>query len=133
MLLGEIFYSVAANKCPRCHSGQVFVSNNPYDLHKGLSMYENCSHCHLKYEAEPGYFYGAMYVSYALTVGYGVLSWLVFWLINGTVGLELLWFLLASWIILIPVTFRWSRTLWMNFFTRFQPSMKKKIAESKEA
>lgn len=133
MLLGEIFYSVTANKCPRCHSGPVFVTNNPYHFGKGLTMHEHCPHCHLKYEAEPGYFYGAMYVSYALTVGYGVLSWLAFWLINGSVGLGLLWFLLVSWAVLTPVTFRWSRTLWMNFFTRFQPELKKQVTPGKKA
>jgi len=31
-------------------------------------MNEKCPHCGLKFEIEPGYFYAAMYVSYAFSV-----------------------------------------------------------------
>ncbi|GHE23461.1 hypothetical protein GCM10017764_04290 [Sphingobacterium griseoflavum] len=35
---------------------------------KKQHMYEQCPHCGLKFEIEPGYFYAAMYVSYAFSV-----------------------------------------------------------------
>jgi hypothetical protein len=43
-------------------------------------MYERCAACHLKFEREQGYFLGAMYINYAMTVGivlvgYFVLEW----------------------------------------------------------
>ena len=31
-------------------------------------IHEHCPHCNLHFEIEPGYFYAAMYVSYALNV-----------------------------------------------------------------
>lgn len=31
-------------------------------------MNEKCAHCHFHYEIEPGYFYVAMFVSYAMNV-----------------------------------------------------------------
>ena len=132
MKIAEIVYSVVANKCPRCHSGQVFLTNNPYNLKKTLEMHERCPHCNLKYEAEPGYFYGAMYVSYALTVGFCVLSWLITWLTIGSIGMGFLWFIIASLVILAPVTFRWSRILWMNLFTGYKPELKKQITVDKK-
>lgn len=53
-------------KCPRCRVGNVFVGRT-YSL-KPQKMIEYCSHCNLRYEREPGYFYVAMYVSYALSI-----------------------------------------------------------------
>lgn len=131
MLFTEIVYSVVGNKCPRCHTGKVFTSNNPYNPSSAIHMEERCSHCHLKYEAEPGFFYGAMYVSYALTVGYSVLSWLVWWSLGGGFSLGLMWFIIVSVVALMPVTFRWSRILWLNFFVRYNPELKKHLTSDK--
>ena len=46
-------------------------------FNKGLN-HKNCSHCNLKYEIEPGFFYGAMYVSYALAIGLGCFLFILF-------------------------------------------------------
>jgi uncharacterized protein (DUF983 family) len=62
----DICYSTFANKCPRCHAARVFESNNAYNFKNGLKMYKHCASCGLKYEREVGYFYGAMYISYAV-------------------------------------------------------------------
>lgn len=58
MVLPEILYSAAANKCARCHSGKIFENNNPYSFKNALIMNESCSECGLKYEREPGFFMG---------------------------------------------------------------------------
>ncbi|MFO0436645.1 MAG: DUF983 domain-containing protein, partial [Sphingobacteriaceae bacterium] len=83
--------SMLFNKCPRCHQGDVFTEKNPYKLNKVFSMHETCSHCQLKYEKEPSFFYGAMYVSYALTSG-----WFTIWfaLYNYVLNIDTLTFAL---------------------------------------
>jgi uncharacterized protein (DUF983 family) len=53
-------------KCPRCRVGNVF--NGATYSFKGDSMNIRCPHCDLKFEREPGYFYVAMFVSYAMNV-----------------------------------------------------------------
>ena len=119
-MLTEIIYSMAANKCPRCHQGKVFTHNNPYRLQGGmLKMEKTCSHCGEIYEKEPGYFFGAMYVSYALTSGWFI-SWFIMY------GLFLDWytaffigFQAVTILMLSPLTFRWSRIIWLNFFVRY--------------
>jgi hypothetical protein len=40
-------------------------------------MKENCSHCGLRYQIEPSFFYGAMYVSYGLNVALGIAAFIV--------------------------------------------------------
>ena len=48
-------------RCPRCREGRVFAGP--------LRMNETCPVCGLKFgRGEPGYFTGAMYVSYALAI-----------------------------------------------------------------
>jgi hypothetical protein len=45
----------------------MYLDKNPLHLNKILKMHDNC-HCGLKYQIEPSFFYGAMYVSYGLNV-----------------------------------------------------------------
>ena len=126
MKIPETIYSAAANKCPRCHEGKVFSHNNPYLFTHMLEMNKECDHCGLHYEKEPGFFYGAMYVSYALMA-------IVFfvWLVS-----DLLWihsepevlflYVLATILVLFPIVFRWSRIIWLNFFFKFDRNYKRK-------
>ncbi len=61
----SIIKSIWNYKCPRCRKGDLFTK--PFVLSKPLSMHERCDCCQLKYESEPGYFFGAMFVSYIMT------------------------------------------------------------------
>ena len=120
MKLVNITYSTLNNKCPRCHQGRVFTEGNPYKLGKMFSLYEKCSHCELKYEREPSFFYGAMYVSYALTSGWFIIWYLIYLYFLNT--MDTLYFALLvslSILVLSPITLRISRLLWLNFFYSF--------------
>jgi len=46
-------------------------------------MYQQCSVCKLKYEREPGYFLGAMYISYGLALLTIALLALLVWALTG--------------------------------------------------
>jgi uncharacterized protein (DUF983 family) len=118
-MLNNILYSVALNKCPKCNKGNVFISNNPYALARFDKMYEACPHCGEKYEKEPGYFFGAMYVSYALMVGWFVITWAIDAFIVKSQTWQYLTFIVVSIVLLMPVTFRTSRLIWLNFFIHF--------------
>jgi len=120
----NVLYSTVANKCPRCHSGKVFENNNPYSLKNGLMMTKHCDCCGLKYEREVGYFYGAMFVSYGLqTALLTVLYFLnMFWW--NMPSLALVFLIIGSVFVLFPVTFRWSRIIWISLFTKYEPGYK---------
>lgn len=120
MKLVNITYSTLNNKCPRCHQGRVFKEGNPYKLGKMFSLHEKCSHCELKYEREPSFFYGAMYVSYALTSGWFIIWYLIYLYFLNT--MDTLYFALLvslSILLLSPLTLRLSRLIWLNFFYSF--------------
>ena len=72
------------------------------------TQYE-CAHCKLSYEPEPGFFFGAMYWSYAIIVGIIITMSVVFNLMGlfdyAIVGIP------TAILILLPVIFRYSRML----------------------
>ena len=121
MELNDVFYSTLNNKCPRCHEGDVFENKNPYSK-RGLKMHKHCPSCHLKYEREPGYFYGAMYVSYAIQAGIFITLFALnfMWWNLGPLTLALL--VIGAVLATFPIIFRWSRIVWINFFTAFDKS-----------
>jgi uncharacterized protein (DUF983 family) len=68
---GQKLYSIIFQKCPRCHEGALwkysFWRAVPELLKGKYHMYDRCNICQLKYEQEPGFWWGAMYISYALS------------------------------------------------------------------
>jgi hypothetical protein len=58
---GSKLNSILTGSCPKCQNESMYVDKNPLHLGKVLKMNENCSHCGLKYQIEPSFFYGAMY------------------------------------------------------------------------
>ena len=118
MRITDILYATIANKCPRCNIGHVFENNNPYSFKNGLRMNKHCPHCNLKFEREVGYFYGAMYVSYGLQTGLITLLYtlnMFWWDLSPAI---LVFIILTLVFALFPVTFRWSRIIWIASFTK---------------
>ncbi|WP_375583542.1 DUF983 domain-containing protein [Cyclobacterium xiamenense] len=54
-------------KCPRCRKGSIFPVSL-YSFRKLTEVNQNCPHCGVELVPEPDFYYGAMYVSYALSV-----------------------------------------------------------------
>ena len=116
--------SILKNKCPKCGNGDFFINGNPYLnilFHNG-NYHKNCSFCKLKYELEPGLFYGAMYVSYALAIGLGCFLLLLFLAILGKES-SLIIIIIISLSILIfsPINYYLSRLIWLNLFVKKNP------------
>ena len=112
-------YSIINNKCPRCHEGAFFENNNPYKLRKFDKMNNECPVCSQKFEPEIGFYYGAMYVSYGLTVLFGIG---LFSIIVGLLNLDTITFIITFailQILLMPVFYRISRLAYINIFVKY--------------
>ena len=59
--------SILHQYCPRCRIGKIF-RGSIFHFYSWPKMYERCPACNFKFDREPGYFLGAMYISYALGV-----------------------------------------------------------------
>lgn len=116
---GSKLYSIFKFKCPRCQEGTFFVSH-AYDLSKMGDIHEHCSECGLKYAKEPGFYYGAMYVAYALGVALFVTLWTSFNLFFPfvTVGIQILVIVLST-IFLSPLLYAFSKIIWANMFISY--------------
>lgn len=126
------FYSSLFHKCPRCLEGEIYPDPNPYHLKETANMHAHCPKCNLNYIPEPGYFYGAMYVSYAFTVAISVAVFIADYLFFWDKGIFFfLVFLTVVLAVLAPYTFRTSRVIWMNFFNRYRPELRKQIRDGK--
>ena len=122
---GSKLNSILTGSCPRCQNESMYLDKNPLHLSKMLKMNENCSHCGLKYQLEPSFFYGAMYVSYGLNVALSVVVFLLSYLfIHWDLKTTLIAILIAN-IILFPFVIRWSRNIYINFFVSFDEKYKK--------
>jgi hypothetical protein len=124
MLKGTKLYSIVANKCPRCHEGDFFIYKNPYNLKKFDKMNDSCLVCNESFEKEPGFYQGAMYVNYALSIAAGV-AWFI--LVYIFYGFDPAIFVISFTIVLVlllPLMFRIGRLLWINFFVKYTKDWK---------
>jgi hypothetical protein len=123
------FWSLLSMKCPHCRKGSMFSDPNPWRLKSMLKMPVRCPECNQLFELEVGFWYGTAYVSYALTVIFCGLSF-VLWLL--TIGMSLsdqrfFWWLGTNGVLLIflqPWFMRISRVLWLYFFVSYDPNYK---------
>ncbi len=71
---------ILRQRCPRCRTGTIFR----YSIFRGFpKMHDRCPVCDLRFEREPGYFLGAMYVSYALGLVIVALLAALLWSLTG--------------------------------------------------
>lgn len=132
---GSKLYSILKMKCPKCHEGDLFIDKRPYNLSKIADMPASCPVCSEDFKREPGFYFGAAYVSYALTVALwvavlvalftfdalGLISYSFFenpltFLISGIVSL----------VVLLPLLYRLSRSIWISMFVSYDPEKGKK-------
>ena len=78
-------------------------------------MHETCSHCGTKFEREPGFFLGSIYINYGLTAFLATIVYAVLYAQGLGRGWEPKVALLA-FVVIFPLFFhRHARSLWMGF------------------
>ena len=117
------------HKCPRCRNGRLFDSGS-FSFRKPFEMKSGCDQCGQTYYPEPGFYYGAMFMSYIITsffslglVGFCIL--VLDWSVNGSfvfllivIGLLYVWFC------------RTARSVWLSMNVKYDP---RAIEKAKEA
>ncbi|NBC56943.1 MAG: DUF983 domain-containing protein [Bacteroidetes bacterium] len=121
MLKGIKIYSIITGSCPVCHEESMYKESNPYKLKHIHDMHEHCSNCGTKYQIEPSFFYGAMYVSYALGVAVAVATFIITYFFIGLEVFASFMSIIGVLILLMPVMMRLSRNIWINLFFSYKP------------
>lgn len=126
----SLISAVLGCRCPRCREGSLFVNPRTYSWERFGENHRVCPVCGVSLQPEPGFYFGAAYVSWALTVAlwisvlvalkvldafgwvdYGFLTHPGKLLITGGVAT----------LVLFPWLFRMSRTIWAHFFITSEP------------
>jgi len=121
---GTVINSILTGSCPKCQEESMYVVKNPYKLTTLYKMNDTCSHCHTQYKIEPSFFYGAMYVSYSVTVAIGVAVFVILNLILQFHVFETFIGIVVVILALMPVTARISRNIYINLFIHFDKNWK---------
>jgi uncharacterized protein (DUF983 family) len=113
-------------KCPRCRVGDAF-NGTTYGF-KVQKMNEYCPHCGLRFEREPGYFYVAMFVSYAMNVAEMVTASVAAYIFGLELEYENLWYFIAvlfvTTLLFSPFNYRYSRMIllyWLSPGLHYEP------------
>jgi len=113
-------YHIFRNDCPHCHKGKVFADKSFFFSMGFPKMNSHCSNCNFKFEKEPGYFFGAMFVSYGVAVLEGLLTYFCirpFFDSNFD-----FWMFPIIAFVLLSLTFfniRFSRMIWIYMFKNY--------------
>jgi uncharacterized protein (DUF983 family) len=94
-------------RCPRC-GGQPLFANL-------IRMHPECASCHLRYEREPGYFLGSIYINYGLTAVLVTTCYFAL-MASGIVADQAVPWIVTALALVFPVWFfRYARSLWLAF------------------
>lgn len=123
---GNKLYSILTGKCPKCHGESMYVNKNPYIISETLKINDECSKCHTKYRLEPSFFYGAMYVSYAVGIAFALAAFIISYLIFGFHTHIAFISIVGTLVVFMPIIMRLSRNIWISLFMKYDKSLANK-------
>jgi len=116
-----LLLNVLLKKCPKCQRDDLF--KQPLQLSKPLLMNDRCGVCQQKFEPEPGFYYGAMFISYILSSFFFLATAAVLIIfakltVNQTFAIIILLAILGYiWLLRI------SRSIWIHTVVQFDPNL----------
>ncbi|MFY7670249.1 DUF983 domain-containing protein [Tenacibaculum sp. MEBiC06402] len=117
---GTKAYSVINFKCPKCQEADFFTHRFTFNPVKIGKVHNTCPKCGFKHMIEPSFFFGAMYVSYALFVAIAVALFII---TKVFIGLSLLQSFISIIVLLLllgPFLVKLSRIIWSNMFVDYE-------------
>jgi hypothetical protein len=117
---GTKLYSIVHLKCPFCHEGDFFVSH-PYDLAKVGDVHARCPRCGRRLSKEVGFYWGAMFVSYGLSIGFSLIVFGLAWFLRPEMGIMAFFFIVVGCTALAsPYLYALSKIIWANLFFHYE-------------
>ena len=110
-------------KCPRCRKADLFY----FPILKFKRMFDmklRCSCCDANFMPEPGFYYGSMFISYIMTSFFMLGSFFILKLGFHMETFSAFGVVLAIVVLLYFFIFRFSRSLWLSFFLKYDAEAK---------
>ena len=121
---GSKLNSILTGTCPKCQEESMYLDQNPYKLNNIYKMHDSCSHCNTHYKIEPSFFYGAMYVSYALGIAFAVAAFILTYVFLSTSLKTAFIAIIVTLVVFMPIIMRLSRNIWINIFIHYDENWK---------
>jgi uncharacterized protein (DUF983 family) len=131
------WWNVFTMGCPRCREGKLFKNKLSLSTKKNLAMHKACVLCGQPTEIEVGFYYGTGYVSYGITVLFTAASF-VAWLLLIGISVDdnrIFYWLFSNALLLIllqPWLMRFSRSLWLSWFVKYDPQWRTRAVATHE-
>jgi uncharacterized protein (DUF983 family) len=118
---------VVRMKCPHCGKGHLFENESSLSFSKLGQVKSECLECGTNFNPEPGFYFGAAYVSWALTVAMWVAILVALKTFNAFGFIEFgflthpktfLFTGIGFTIVLFPYLFKLSRSIWAFMFIK---------------
>jgi hypothetical protein len=98
-------------------------------LNRAMQMNVHCPLCGQPTDIEVGFYYGTSYISYLVAIAISVATFLLWWLLIGysfTDKRFFYWLFFNSFLLIVlqPWLMRFSRSLWISWFVRYDPQWK---------
>jgi len=111
-------------KCPQCRKGDMFT----YPLRavsKFIIMNNTCPHCRVMLEPEPGFYQGAMYVGYGITVVVMTVVGLFLYALGVASAWTPILLVVIIMVVLAPINYRYSRVFYLYMFggLKYDPTL----------
>lgn len=113
-------YAIVKGKCPHCRRGDIFTGNiYGFNIQRTNNK---CGYCSQRFEIEPGYFYAAMYVSYAMNMIEMIsVGFLTYYLSGGRLDFDSVWLyvgvIFLTSLLLSPFNYRYSRIILLHLLS----------------
>jgi uncharacterized protein (DUF983 family) len=114
--IGPWWLALLAQRCPRCHIGPLF-NYGTYNLPHLTDMPEACPVCGQHYEPEPGFYWGAMYISFTFAVPIVLVTGAVlYWFFGDPDTWVYVTAVTVIMLLLTPPSFRYARAVMLYAF-----------------
>ncbi|MBC7387662.1 MAG: DUF983 domain-containing protein [Opitutaceae bacterium] len=113
------FSALSEARCPKCREGKIF-KHSAFNYLKYSETHEFCPNCGYRFEREPSFFTGAMYLSYGMNVFLILLIGIPIFILGHNP--DVWWYFLGIFPVLIlstPFNFQYSRVLMLYWFADY--------------
>ena len=119
VLADSTFSSVIKCTCPKCRKAYLFKYRNHYSLSHLFDMPRNCPMCGQSFEIEPGFYLGAMWMSYPVIILLEVIFILLLYQVLNDVIVA---FLVSTFLIILlsPPIMRLARSMYIHLFVHYE-------------
>ncbi len=121
----SLIRSMFGLKCPRCRKGDLFTRKGLFVYQEILEMPDNCSVCDQKYNIEPGFWIGAMWISYPFVVAIEMPFLFLALFADGNYVWMYFGLMIVAFLISWPFLVRIGRSAWIHLAIRYDSEARK--------